>query len=144
MNPINMGIDERLFSVIVDSNAKAPFYQLTGITTKTLGLGWAEMSVQTGSEHGNPLGLTHGGLISTLADAAMGNAVRSTGRKGVTVNYDISYLNSAPVGEEMVGRGRVEKSGSRIIFTSVEVVCGDKVIATSQGTFYVVGEIELD
>ena len=58
-----MGIDERLFSVIVDSNA-TPFYQLTGITTKTLGL-VAEMSVQTGSEHGNPLGLIHGGLIST-------------------------------------------------------------------------------
>lgn len=143
MNPSNKGIDERLFAIIVESNAQAPFYQLTGIATKALGPGWAEMSVQTDNKHGNPLGLTHGGLISTLADAAMGNAVRSTGKKGVTVNYDISFLTAAPVGQEMVGRGRVDKAGSRIIFTSVEVVCGDQVIATSQATFYVVGEIEL-
>jgi acyl-CoA thioesterase len=143
MNPENKGIDDRLFSIIVETNSKAPFYQLTGLTTKTLGPGWVEMSVQTGNKHGNPLGLTHGGLISTIADAAMANAIRTTGRKGVTVNCDINFLNSAPVGQEMVGRGRVDKAGSRLVFTTGEVVCGDKVIATCQGTFYVVGEIEL-
>ncbi|MGE5545168.1 MAG: PaaI family thioesterase [Bacillota bacterium] len=144
MKTVNEGIDDRLFNIIVATNAQAPFYQLTGITTKALGPGWAEMAVQTETRHGNPLGLTHGGIVSTLADAAMANAVRTTGKKGVTVNYDISFLNTAPVGQEMVGRGRVDKAGSKIIFTSVEVVCGDKVIASSQGTFYVVGEIELD
>lgn len=143
MIPSNKGIDEKLFSFIVETNSQAPFYNLAGITTKNLGPGWAEMSVQTGDEHGNPMGLTHGGLISTLADSAMGNAVRTTGRKGVTVNYDISFLSSAPVGKEIVGHGRVDRAGSKIVFTSVEVVCDNKVIATCQGTFYVVGEIEL-
>ena len=144
MNPINQGIDERLFRVIVGTNAQAPFYRLLGITTKALGPGYAEMSVQTRDEHGNPLGITHGGLVSTLADAAMANAVRATGKKGVTVNYDISFLTFAPVGQEMVGRGKVDRVGSRLHFASVEVVCENQVIATSQGTFYIVGEMELD
>jgi len=139
-----MGIDNRLFDIIVSSNRKAPFYRLTGITTKTLGPGWAQMAVQTNDDHGNPLGLIHGGLISTLADAAMGNAIRSTGRKAVTINYDISFLSAAPAGKLLIGRGRVDRAGSRIVYTSVEVTCEDQVIATSQAAFYVVGEIELD
>jgi len=141
MKAVNKGIDERIYNTIVASNAQAPFYQLTGIQTKTLGPGWVEMAVKTESRHGNPLGLIHGGRVSTLADAAMANAVRTTGKKGVTVHCDINYLAAAPVGEEMIARGRVEKAGAKIYFTSGEVVCGDKVVATCQGTFYVVGEI---
>ncbi|MGI6549242.1 MAG: PaaI family thioesterase [Syntrophomonadales bacterium] len=144
MIPSNQGIDERLFAVITETNSKAPFYLLTGITTKTLGPGWVEMAVQTRDEHGNPLGITHGGLVSTLADAAMANAVRTTGKKGVTVNYGINFFTTAPMGKEMVGRGRVDRIGSHLYFASAEVVCEDKVIATTQGTFYIVGEIELD
>ncbi len=141
MTAVNKGIDERIYNTIVTTNAQAPFYQLTGIQTRTLGPGWVEMAVMTEGKHGNPLGLIHGGLVSTLADAAMANAVRTTGKKGVTVHCDINFLASAPVGEEMIGRGRVDKAGSKMVFTSGEVVCGDKVIATCQGTFYVVGEI---
>ncbi len=144
MNSTNQGIDEGLFRVIVRTNSQAPFYQLLGITTKALGPGYAEMSVQTTDKHGNPLGITHGGLVSTLADAAMANALRATGKRGVTVNCDISFLTSAPVGQEMVGRGKVDRVGSHLCFASSEVVCEGKVIATSQGTFYIIGEMEVD
>ena len=65
MKAVNKGIDERIYNTIVATNAQAPFYQLTGIQTKTLGPGWVEMSVKTESRHGNPLGLIHGGLVST-------------------------------------------------------------------------------
>jgi uncharacterized protein (TIGR00369 family) len=141
MKAVNKGIDERIYNTIVATNAQAPFYQLTGIQTKTLGPGWVEMSVNTESRHGNPLGLIHGGLVSTLADAAMANAVRTTGKKGVTVHCDINFLAAAPVGQEMIGRGQVDRAGAKIVFTSGEVVCGDKVVATCQATFYVVGEM---
>lgn len=144
MNPTNQGIDEKLFAAIIKTNAQAPFYRLLGISTRALGPGCAEMAVLTESTHGNPLGLTHGGLIMTLADAAMANAIRATGKKAVTVNCDVSFLASAPVGREIVGRGKVDRAGGRLGFASAELICDQQVIATSQGTFYVVGEIELD
>ncbi|NLV15742.1 MAG: PaaI family thioesterase [Syntrophomonadaceae bacterium] len=144
MKAVNKGIDERLFNVIVETNSQAPFYGLVGIYTKTLGEAWAEMAVVTEPRHCNPLGITHGGLVSTLADAAMGNALRTTGKKGVTASYDISFLSSAPAGHEMIGRGKVVKAGRKLIFTTSEVYCADQLIAISQATFYVVGEIDFE
>lgn len=141
---VNKGIDERLFNIIVETNSKAPFYNLCGIYTKTLGSGCAEMAVQTEPRHGNPLGITHGGLVTTVADASMGNAVRSTGRMGVTASCEMQFISSADVGQEMVAHGKVVKAGRKLIFVSSEVFSGDQLVAVGQATFYVVGEIHLD
>ena len=40
----------------------------------------------------NPYGYAHGGLIFGLGDHAMGIAVGSTGRLGVTQNANITYM----------------------------------------------------
>ena len=141
---LNRGIDDRLFRQIVESNREAPFYRLVGITTKALGPGYAEMAVATEKKHANPLGWVHGGLISTLADAAMGNAIRSTGKKAVTADYTISFVNSAAVSQELIGRGEVVKSGSHLVFARATVFSEEKIVASAMGTFFIVGEIELD
>lgn len=143
MQAVNKGIDDRLFKVIVETNAQAPFYCLVGIYTKNLGPGWADMAVNTEGRHGNPLGITHGGLVSTLADASMGNAIRSTGIKAVTASYDIQFLSSAEIGREMVAHGEVIKSGRKLIFTRSEVYSGELLVAISQATFYAMGAIDI-
>lgn len=143
MNTVNNGIDHRLFTHITENNQKTPFYRLTGMKTKALGKGEAEMSVIAEEDHSNPLGLVHGGMISTLADAAMGNAIRTVGKKGVTADYRVSFFKSAPIGKELIGYGKIEKMGARLIFASAVVVCEGETLATSQGTFFIIGDIEL-
>ncbi|MGE5415607.1 MAG: PaaI family thioesterase [Acidobacteriota bacterium] len=143
MDAVNQGIDEHLFAYIIETNKKAPFYETLEVKTKELGPGHAEMAVVAAKKHSNPLGMVHGGLIATLADAAMGNAIRTTGRKAVTVDYTISLLASASIDEYVKAIGQVTKVGKQLIFARAEVYAGDKMIATSQGTFYVVGDIHI-
>ena len=41
----------------------------------------------------------------SLADAAMGNAVRSLGIRSVNVDMSTSFVSSAMIGQEIIGRG---------------------------------------
>lgn len=144
MTTINGGIDEKLFNYIIETNSKAPFYVALGVQTRYLGPGVAKMGVLTQKMHANPLGIIHGGLVSTLADAAMGNAIRASGRMGVTADYNVSFLAAAPIGEDLEAEGEVVKQGKNLIFVKAVVRSGEKLIATSQGTFFVLGEMKIE
>lgn len=143
MAVINAGIDEKLFVYLRDSISKTPYYNLLGLNLNELGPGSAEIVTITRPEHTNPLGIIHGGLPMSLADAAMGNAVRTLGVKGVTVDCSTSLIAAAGIDEIMVARGKVVKAGKKLIFVEASVLCGDKLIANSKGTFYITGVIDI-
>jgi acyl-CoA thioesterase len=139
--PRNEGIENKLFQAIVDSLLVAPYYKLMCIELQGLGPGYACLIARPNENHANPLGLVHGGLVMSLADAAMGNAIRSTGIKAVTTDCTVNFFRPAPFGRELTGKGMVEKAGSRIVFTRAELKSGDTVIAQASGTFTVVGKV---
>jgi acyl-CoA thioesterase len=140
---INSGIEEKLFKWIENSIAQTPFYNLLGLGLNELGPGFAEVSTATRAEHGNPLGGVHGGLLMSLADAAMANAVRSLGVKATTVDCATSMVSPAAIGEVLLARGQVSKAGKTLLFTDAQVLHGDKLIATAKGIFYRLGELEV-
>jgi uncharacterized protein (TIGR00369 family) len=142
MEPVNRGIDQRLFAYILDHNNKAPFYVELGVKTRMLGPDCAEMFITAQPQHANQMGIIHGGVISTLADVSMANAVRTTGRLAVTADYTVSFLCPAPMEGELVGRGSVIKAGGKIVFARADILCGDKIVAISQGAFSVIGNID--
>ncbi len=140
--PVNRGINEELFRQIVETNENTPYYRLVGIKTSALAPGEAELVVEVGECHANPLGRVHGGLIASLADAAMGNAVRSLGLRGVTIDCSISFISSPSRSGLLVGKGKVVRAGRNIIFAEALVYAEDKVIASAQGSFFKVGVAE--
>ncbi len=139
----NLGIDEDLFRHIVDSIGDTPYYKLLGIKVNKIGTGLAELSVKTSIEHTNPLGFTHGGLIMSLADAAMGNAIRSLGIKAVTVDCSTGLIASARKGEELISIGEVLRAGKNMVFVKAEVYAGNKLIADSKASYFKIGEIQI-
>lgn len=143
MTAINSGLDEKLFVYIRDSISKTPYYNLLGLNLNELGPGSAEIVTTTRPEHTNPLGLIHGGLPMSMADAAMGNAIRTLGVKAVTVDFSTSLIAGAGINEMLVARGKVLKAGKNLIFVEASVFCGDKLIANSKGTFYKTGVIDI-
>ncbi|NSW83882.1 MAG: PaaI family thioesterase [Syntrophothermus sp.] len=143
IEPKNMGIDELLFHHIVEANEQTPYYRLVGIKTRALAPGSAELVVEIDERHTNPLGRVHGGLIASLADAAMGNAIRSLGVRGVTIDCTISFLSAPPAGALLVGKGRVVKAGRNVIFAEASVYAGEDVVACAQGSFFRTGVAEL-
>lgn len=143
MKAENAGIDQKLFDYIAKSLENTPFYNLLGVKLIRLDQGMSEMAVNINIKHTNPLGFVHGGLIMSLADAAMGNAIRSLGINGVTVDCSTALISAAQVGELVTARGKVLKAGKSMVFTEANIWTGERLLASAKGTFYKTGEMLL-
>lgn len=82
----------------------------------------------------------HGGMIAALMDAVIGvpalNLVASDGKLVSTVEYKINYFKPAFLGDKLLGKGRVDHQGKRIIHTSGEIYNqNNEIIAKAMGTF---------
>ncbi len=143
MSVINEDINQELFKYLIESVAKTPYYQLLGINLTLLGKGKAELEVQIEQQHTNPMGLVHGGVIMSIADAAMGNAIRSTGVIGVTADCSVSFPGAARLGEKVIARGNVVKAGKNLIFAQATVFAQDRLLGHCKATFFNTGNIEL-
>lgn len=56
---------------------QAPAAATTGIIPVEIGEGFAIFELEPAEWHYNPIGSVHGGILSTLADSALGCAVRT-------------------------------------------------------------------
>lgn len=84
----------------------------------------------------NPFGIAHGGFIFGLADTAAGIAAMTNGKKAVTINSTIDYLNPGK-GESLKAVAKCLKSGKNI--SNFEVFIYDeenKLIAKSNINYY--------
>lgn len=138
----NMGLEKSLFEYICDSVESTPFYQLVGIHLSALGVGHAEVKLTTSPQHTNPMGLLHGGVLMSLADAAMGNAIRSMGIKGVTADCSTAFVAPANLQGELLAQGKVVKAGKRLVYARAEVYSDGRIVADAKGTFANVGTID--
>lgn len=90
--------------------------------------------------HLNAAMQTHGGVILSLLDVAMGSASRShgdTGRSTVTVEMKASFLRpGGREGERIAARGFVRHATRSLVFCESELRGEDGLLlATASGTF---------
>ncbi len=82
----------------------------------------------------------HGGSISALMDATMGvcalSEVINENRVVSTLEMKLSFISPGLLGDTMIARAKIIKSGKRILFVEgvIENQVG-KMIATATGTF---------
>ena len=75
-----------------------------------------------GDQYQGPPGVMHGGLVTTLADEiAAWTIVTLKGCFGFTVELHARLSKPLRIGAEIEGVGRLEKDGSRIVKTVVEL-----------------------
>jgi uncharacterized protein (TIGR00369 family) len=119
------------------------FYRWAGIELVDARPGEAEVAFEAGPEHVNLQGLVHGGMLATLADTAMGLAVRTTlgsGRRHVTVQLGIEFLSPGRRGR-IVARGRTVKVGRQLGFAGADVVDErGRLLARARSTLSVTAE----
>lgn len=101
------------------------------------------IGLRAGPAHANSRGFVHGGLISALADNAMGlscGIVRGSGPGSlVTVNLSVDFVSTARQGQWVEIRPSVVKVGGSMGFASALVYADDTVCARANATFRVVG-----
>jgi|Deesub1362A_J573_1020465.scaffolds.fasta_scaffold00067_90 acyl-CoA thioesterase len=115
------------------------WYQLTGMEPKAE-KGKAVVRVGVGEEHLQAYGTVHGGMIATLIDSATGLAVNSLlvgeGKRVVTVELDIKFINPAS-SKELIAEGKVISVKSSIATAYAEVRGEGELIAFGTATFYI-------
>ena len=95
--------------------------------------------------HTNARGLIHGGLITALADNAMGYScaqVTNWTTSFVTISLSIDFVGSAGIGQWLAVESEVIKTGSTICFAQSLIKADDVVIARANATFRVVPKKE--
>ena len=94
------------------------------------------------TEHmANHSGNVHGGLISTLADSAMGRAghtIKPGVRLATSFDLKLTFVAVGRIGETLRATANVVHAGRRTCVTACRVEgSGGRLIATASGTFMV-------
>jgi uncharacterized protein (TIGR00369 family) len=106
-----------------DRMAQSAFYGWADIELVHAEPGRVDVALQAGPQHVNIQGLVHGGMLATLADTAMGLAMRTVlepGRRHVTVQLGVEYLSAGTQGR-IVATGRTLKVGRQLGFAEADV-----------------------
>jgi uncharacterized protein (TIGR00369 family) len=87
----------------------------------------------------NPIGVVHGGLVSTLCDTVIGCAVHSILEAGVgytSIDLTVNYVRPVHAnGTTLRATGTVIKAGRRVSFARAEIVdATGQVVATASGS----------
>ena len=117
-----------------------------GLETIETGEGTATVDMRATEDMANHSGFVHGGMISTLADSAMGRSVRTI-KPGVVraMSFDLklNFITAAKIGETLRATARVVHAGRRTVVTECRVEGPDgKLVATASATFAVTREKE--
>lgn len=99
------------------------------------------LGLHIGEPHTNSRGMAHGGLITALADNAMGlscSHVAGGGTRLVTVNLSADFLGPAKIGQWLQITTEVVKTGSRLCFAQALITTDGVACARANATFSVV------
>lgn len=105
----------------------------------------AGLGVLPGEQHANRNGTVHGGVIATLLDSVMGNAVRAgldDDQSAATVSMTVTYLSPGAIGEQLRASAEVRKRGSSLVMVEADVVQGndDEPVAHGVATYSVISK----
>ena len=99
------------------------------------------IGLRAGPAHSNSRGFVHGGLISALADNAMGlSCGHALGQavakiRLVTVNLTVDFIAAAKQGQWLEIRPKVVRIGSTLCFATAEIFSDDTLCARANAIF---------
>ena len=120
----------------------AGFRELVGVELSSTGEGRAVVEVRAEERHLNPGGTVHGGVVYTLVDVSMAEALKTTIPEGderpVTIEIKVNYLEPGQAGM-LTSAEQVRKGGKRVTIVEAEVAQDGEVVALATGTYTIVG-----
>jgi uncharacterized protein (TIGR00369 family) len=128
------------------THAPSRAWEWLGLKLVETGEGTAVVDMATTDDMANHSGFVHGGMISTLADSAMGRSLRTLIPgvvRAMSFDLKLNFINAAKVGEILRATGHVIHAGRRTAVAECRVEGGDgRLVATASATFAVTREKE--
>jgi uncharacterized protein (TIGR00369 family) len=119
----------------------APFHTFLGLRTVSRQGGEAEVEITLDEHHTNKKELAHGGVMTAVLDAALGQAViAAIGPEEwcATLSINVVFMRGPQVGETIRARGRSTGRGKRVAFAQGEAEDSrGRTLATAEGVWYV-------
>ena len=106
-----------------------------GLLFKTISENEYEFKATIKQNHLNAAGITHGGFIAAFVDAGAGSAVHKSanGSSCVTVSLELKFISPVQLGQELVGKTKIQKKTKSMVFLTCELTAGKKIVATASG-----------
>jgi uncharacterized protein (TIGR00369 family) len=117
------------------------FQQMGPVYIKPREDGTVIVALRVAEHHLNIQGVTHGGMLSTLADSALGiNLSLARGRRGaqVTVSFTADFLSSAREGDWLQAHVVVTRIGKRLAYANCDLKVGERHVLRSSAVFALV------
>lgn len=142
MNTLNPAYLKAITEVVSHS----PFFSLLSMEMKPIVLGESRLEVMIEEKHLQPFGMVHGGVYSSLVDAAAFWSVYPLLEEGVgltTVELKLNYLAPASKGY-LIARGRNIKMGKTLCLgkASIEDENG-RLLAYGTETMMIVNDLKI-
>ena len=119
--------------------AGGPYFRALGpVFRRPLDGGGVVVALRLAESHLNVQGFAHGGMLTTLADGALGiNIALARGRRGgqVTVSLTADFLSSARLGEWLEARVTVTRIGQTLAYASCDLWAGSRQVLRSSAVF---------
>lgn len=116
-----------------------PYFTALGpIYMRQLPTGGAVVALRVMHQHTNLAGLTHGGMLTTLADGAFGINIamlRKTHTGQVTVSLNSDFLSAARPGDWLEAHVEVRRMGRQLAFADCQLRVGERIVLRSNAVF---------
>ena len=109
--------------------------RMLGMSVLSVGAGSASVAMTVREDMVNGWGLCHGGLVAALADSAFAVACNSHGTVTLASGFDVTLLEPARVGDELVAEAleRARRGRSGLYDVTVTRTSDHTVIAEFRG-----------
>ena len=108
-----------------------------GLFFKTISENEYQFKTIIKENHLNAAGITHGGFIATVIDAGAGTAAHRVADQNpcVTISLEIKFISQVKLGQELVGKTKIQKKTKSMVFLTCELKSGNKIVATASGVW---------
>lgn len=125
-----------------------PYYRFLGLEVEEAKPGFARLSLPTGPNvSGGIHGSVHGGILASIADVAMLEALlpmfNDKETPGGTIDLNLSYLRPA-LGEKVFVEASVLRKGRRVAVTEISILDDQSRLCARGRVLYAVRQKELE
>ena len=108
-----------------------------GLLFKAISENEFEFKTTIKENHLNTAGITHGGFIASVIDAGAGTAAHRVAVQSpcVTISLEIKFISQVKLGQELVGKTKIQKKTKSMVFLTCELTAANKIVATASGVW---------
>ena len=104
--------------------------------------GEARLELCADSRHANLYSMAHGGVLTTMADTAMGAKCLALNKKVVTISITMQFMHAIMTGTRVMTDATVLHNGRQTMVCECQIVDANrKLYAKANATFFVTGKL---